>query len=134
MLGSLFAGGNAHARGRETGEHPPGCQELGWEDETDEKSATMYRPKRGAEFVGWADGEHLYLDREAAYAAVAGFAQRGGIPFGVKPRAVWAALTRAGINLADDGRADTTAAIGKWTRRVVQVPRSAVFGVEDGDE
>jgi hypothetical protein len=134
VLRSLFAAGKAHARNKKGGEHPPGHEELGWEDEPDEKSANMYRPKRGAEFVGWADGEHLYLDREAAYAAVAGFAQRGGIPFGVEPRAVWGALKRAGINLADDGRADTTAAIGKQTKRVVQVPRSAVFGGEDGDE
>ncbi len=134
VLRSLFAAGKAHARDKKTGEHPPGCEELGWEDETDEKSTNMYRPKRGAEFVGWADGEHLYLDREAAYAAVAGFAQRGGIPFSVKPRAAWAALKRAGINLADDGRADTTAAIDKRTRRVVQVPRFAVFGGEGGDE
>lgn len=134
VLRSLFAAGRAHVRDKKTGEHPPGHEELGWEDETDEKTGSMYRPKRSAEFVGWADGEHVYLDREAAYAAVAWFAQRGGIPFGVKPRAVWGALKQAGINLADDGRTDTTAAIGKRTRRVVQIPRQAVFGREDRSE
>ncbi len=133
VLRSLFAAGKAYARDKKTGEHPPRHEELGWEDETDERAVDVYRPKRGADFVGWADADHLYLDREAAYAAVSGFAQRGDIPFGVKPRAVWSTLKRAGINLADDGRADTTAAIGGKSRRVVQVPRAAVFGGEDSE-
>jgi hypothetical protein len=126
LLGSLFAGGNAHAKARETGEHPPGCQELGWEDETDEKSANMYRPKRGAEFVGWADGTNLYLDKEAAYAAVAHFAARGGIPFGIKPRALWDALKRAGVTAADEGRTDTLVRVEGKPKRVVRVSRAAL--------
>jgi hypothetical protein len=131
VLRSLFAGGKAYVRDRETGKEPAAWEELGWEDETDEKAADMYRPRRGADFVGWADGEHVYLDREAVYAAVSGFAQRGGIPFGIKPRAVWGALKRAGINLADEGRTDTTARVGRKSKRVVQVPRTAIFGDHD---
>jgi hypothetical protein len=106
----------------------------GGEDETDEKAADMYRPKRGAEFVGWADADHLYLDREAAYAAVAAFTQRGGLPFGIKPRALWGALKRAGVSRTDANRADTTARICGGTRRVVQVPRESVFGGGHGDD
>ncbi|MDQ3638767.1 MAG: DUF927 domain-containing protein [Actinomycetota bacterium] len=131
VLRSLFAAGKAYARDRETGEEPSGHEDLGWEDETDEKAAGVYRPKRNADFVGWADEEHLYLDREAAYATVAGFTQKGGIPFGIKPRAVWGALKRAGINLPDEGRTDTTARVGKKSKRVVQVPRAAIFGNHD---
>ncbi len=134
VLRSLFAAGKAYIRDRETGEEPSGHEDLGWEDETDDKAAGMYRPRRGAEFVGWADDAYLYLDRETAYAAVAGFAQRGGIPFGIKPRAVWGALKRAGINLTDEGRTDTTARVGKKPKRVVQIPRSAVFGGEHDGE
>ncbi len=36
-------------------------------------------PERSTAFVGWADEDHFYLDKDAAYAAVSGFAQRGGI-------------------------------------------------------
>ncbi len=133
LLGSLFAGGNAHAKARETGEHPPRCQELGWEDETDEQSTNMYRPKRGAEFVGWADGAQLYLDKESAYAAVAHFATRGNIPFGIKPRALWEALKRAGVSLTDEGRTDTTTKVEGKTRRVVQVPRAMIFGGDSNE-
>jgi hypothetical protein len=128
LLRSLFAAGKVYVRHKDTGGQPPGWESLGWEDETDMTSSDMYRPRRHAEFVGWADGDHLYLDRETAFAAVSGFAQRGGIPFGIKPRALWDALKRAQISLADGGRSDTTARIEGRTRRVVQTPRVAVFG------
>jgi len=56
---------------------------MGWE-----RYETQYdegvNPKKNADFIGWADDVHQYLDNEAAYAAVAGFAQRRGIPFGIK--------------------------------------------------
>jgi hypothetical protein len=132
VLRSLFAAGKAYAKDRETGKQPAAWEELGWE-ENDDPSGEMYRPKRGAEFVGWADTEYLYLDRETAYAAVAGFAQRGGIPFGIKPRSLWGALKRAGISLADSGRTDTTAWIGGKAKRVVQVPRTAIFEGEQDE-
>lgn len=126
VLRSLFAAGKAYARDRETGKEPAGWEDLGWEDETDDKAADMYRPRRGAEFVGWADREHLYLDKEAAYAAVAHFATRGGIPFGIKPRAVWGALKRAGINLSDEGRTDTLARVEGKPRRIVRLHRASL--------
>ena len=126
VLRSLFASGKAYVRDRETGKEPAGWEELGWEDETDDKAADMYRPRRGAEFVGWADREHLYLDKEAAYAAVAHFATRGGIPFGIKPRAVWGALKRAGLNLSDEGRTDTLARVEGKPRRIVRLHRASL--------
>ncbi len=67
------------------------------------------------------------LEREMD-AAVSEFTARGGIPFGIKPRALWGALKRAGISHADEGRADTTARIRGGTKRVVQVPRGSVLG------
>ncbi|MDP9475894.1 MAG: hypothetical protein M3R38_09435 [Actinomycetota bacterium] len=52
----------------------------------------------------------------------------------MKPRAAWDALKRAGINLADEGRADTTTRVKNKSRRVVQIPRTALFGGDEGDE
>src|SRR3712207_9176821 len=83
-------------------------------------------PKKGAEFIGWADDAYLYLEKDAAYAAVAGFAQRGGIPFGIKPRTLWAALKRAELSLASEGRTDTLARVQGKPKRVVQVRREAI--------
>jgi hypothetical protein len=125
LLRSLFAAGKAYARDREGGKQPPGWEELGWE-ETDTTAGDLYQPKRGAEFVGWADDTHLYLDKEAAYATVAGFAQRGAIPFGIKPRALWSTLKRAGVSLADEGRSDTLARVGSKPKRVVQIRRNSI--------
>jgi len=105
---------------------------MGWE-----RYETQYdegvNPKKNAEFVGWADDFHLYLDKEAAYAAVAGFAQRGGIPFGIKPRTLWAALKRAGLSLADEGRTDTLVRVQGRPKRVVQLRRGAIRETKAGE-
>jgi hypothetical protein len=45
--------------------------------------------------VEWTDEEYLYLDKKSAFAAVAVFAQKGGLPFGIKERALWEALARS---------------------------------------
>jgi hypothetical protein len=132
LLRSLFAADRAYVRDRETGEQPPDWRELGGWEETDDTSE-LCRPARGAEFVGWADEGHLYLDRDNAYAAVASFAAHGGIPFGIKQRALWGSLKQAGLNLADQGRNDTTAWVCGKSKRVVQIARRAVFEGE-GDE
>jgi hypothetical protein len=133
LLRSLFAADLAYLRSRETGKQPPEWEELGGWEETDD-SIEQYRPKHSAAFVGWADETYLYLDREAAYAAVSHFAQRGSIPFGIKPRALWSALKRAGVNLADAGRNDTLARVQGKPKRVVQIRREAIREEEAADE
>jgi hypothetical protein len=134
ILRSLFDAGRVYARDRETGKEPPDFEEMGWE-----RYETQYEegvnPKKNAEFIGWTDDTHLYLDKEAAYAGVAGFAQRGGIPFGIKPRTLWAALKRAGLSLTGEGRTDTLARVQGKPKRVVQVQREAIREeVAEGDE
>ena len=114
---------------KQTGGQPPSQEDLGWEEDT---VNSEYRPKRNADFVGWADDEYIYLDQDNAYAAVAAFAQRGAIPFGVKPRVLWEGLKRAGISLTDTGRNATTAWICGGSKRVVQLPLTII--VERGDD
>ena len=133
ILRSLFAAGKAYVRNKETGEQPLAWEELGWE-ESDTELDDSYQPKRNAEFVGWADDDYLYLDQDTAYAAVAGFAQRGAIPFGIKPRALWEALKRAGISLTDSGRNATTAWICGRSKRVVQLPLTIIIKEENDDD
>ena len=129
ILRSLFVAGKACVRDKQTGGQPPSRDELGWEVDAYDGE---YRPKRNAEFVGWADDEYIYLDQDNAYAPVAAFAQRGAIPFGVKPRVVWEGLKRAGISLTDTGRNATTAWICGGSKRVVQLPLTII--VERGDD
>jgi hypothetical protein len=135
---SLFAAKRAYVRDRQNGNHPPRCLQLGWEDldaadeDSDSRFSTaMFRSASRAEFVGWANAEFLYLDKEAAYAAVSGFAQRGNIPFGIKPKTLWEAMSRSGKSLADAGRNDTTTRIGGTSRRVIQIPRELVVGEDE---
>jgi hypothetical protein len=129
LLRSLFEAGKAFAKDKETGQQPREWKRLGWK-QNDGEFGPAFQPRRGADFVGWAAEVHLFLDRDAAYAAVSNFATRGGIPFGIKPRALWEDLKRAGISLTDKGRTDTTAQIEKRSQRVVQVPLKAVIGGE----
>jgi hypothetical protein len=126
MLASLFEGGRVFVKGKDTGKHPSGCVRLGW-DETEES----YEPKRGADFIGWAGDVHLYLDKDAVYAAVVSFANRGGISFGIKQRALWDSLKRSEMSLANEGRTDTTARIEKKPRRVIQIAKETVLGRTD---
>jgi hypothetical protein len=133
ILGSLFDAGRVYIRDRDSGKEPAGFEEMGWE-----RYETQYEegvaPKKNAEFIGWADEAHLYFEKDAAYAAVAGFTQRGGIPFGIKPRTLWAALKRAELSLTSEGRTDTLARVQGKPKRVVQIRRSAIReGVSGGE-
>jgi hypothetical protein len=139
FMSSLFAAKRAYVKNREYGKIPPWqCLQIGWEDMAaawEDPNATdpveRFHAASKAEFVGWADESFLYLDKEAAYAAVSGFAQRGGLPFGIKPKALWEAMSRSGKSLVDPGRNDTTAKIEGKTRRIIQIPRELVV---DEDE
>jgi hypothetical protein len=76
------------------------------------------------------DEQFFYLDKDAAYAAVQEFANRGDIPFGIKPRQLWEGLAKAGRSVADEGRHDTQVRIAGKRPRVVQIPRVHVEGRE----
>jgi len=135
ILRSLFGAGRVYAKDKETGKEPQDYDDLGWEQYETRNDEWVVQPRRTADFVGWADGTYLYLDKEAAYAAVSGFAQRGSIPFGIKPRTLWSALKSTGLSLADEGRTDTLARVQGKPKRVVQVQREAIREeVAEGDE
>ena len=129
ILRSLFDASRVYAKDRETGTHPEDWATLGWEKRETQHGVDIV-PERSATFIGWVDESYLYLDKDAAYAAIAGFAQRGGIPFGIKPRLLWEALKRADKSLANQGRTDSVARVESKPRRVVQVSREAIFSDE----
>jgi hypothetical protein len=104
---------------------------LGWERRETQDGADIV-PERGASFVGWIDEEFIYLDKHAAYAAVARFANRGDIPFGIRQRALWQALKRAGLTICAPGRPDSKPRIEGSTKWVVQIHRSIL--TDEGGE
>jgi hypothetical protein len=135
ILRSLFDAKEVFVVDRKNGSQPPQCWTLGWsevkdDDEDEHIRAKSYTKPYNAKAIGWADKDHLYLNKDVAYAAVAGFAQRNGVPFGVKPGMVWDALARSGKSLSDKERTDTSVRIQGSTKRVVQLLRSAVFDME----
>jgi hypothetical protein len=132
LLRTLFNAGRAYAKDRETNMAPQTYDELGWEDRENFDGDKVTEPRRGAEFVGWADETFLYLDKDAAYGAVAGFTQRGGIPFGIMPRALWQSLARARLSVTGPGRTDSVARIEGRPKRIVQIARAKMLGGEDG--
>ena len=75
----------------------------------------------------------FYIWMQAAYAAVSGFARGGGLPSGIKPRALWEEMSRSGKSLADAGRNKTTAKMEAKTGRMIQIPRELVVDEDKGD-
>jgi hypothetical protein len=132
ILRSLFEADKAYVKDREHGTHPEDWATLGWEQHEMQQGVDIV-PERRASFVGWVDDQYLYLDKNSAYAAVSSFAQRGGLPFAVRSRMLWTALSSSGINLTDPGRTDTTAWICGKSQRVVQMPRRKIF-LTDNEE
>ena len=95
-------------------------------------SSPQEQPTRSCQgdSIGWADEGYLYLHPDLAYAADSEFTRKGRIPFGIRPRALWDAMARSGMNLADKDRSTTTARIRGKTKRVIKIPHSAVFAPE----
>jgi hypothetical protein len=83
-------------------------------------------PEPAGKFVGWVDDRFFYLENDGAYAAVQEYANRGGIPFGIKPRALWEALAKSEVSIAIEGRIDTVTRVAGKPKRVVQIPRVAI--------
>jgi hypothetical protein len=135
ILRSLFDAKRVFAKDRWSGEEPPERLRLGWEERPQDPSleASTFRPAPKADFAGWVDEDFLYLDPQAAYGAVSSFSQRSGIPFGIKPGALWEAMARSGKSLADAGRNNTTARVEDQSRRVIQIPLKAILDEDKGD-
>jgi hypothetical protein len=135
ILRSLFDAKRVFVKDRESGEEPPERLRLGWEESSQDPSleSSAFRPAHKADFVGWVDEDFLYLDPQAAYGAVSSFSQRSGIPFGIKPGALWEAMARSGKSLADAGRNNTTARVEGQSRRVIQIPLKAILDEDKGD-
>jgi hypothetical protein len=80
----------------------------------------------GEEKVGWADESALYLIPEVAFTAVPKACRESGEPFPVRERRLKKDLQREGLSDCEPDRLDTTAKIGRTTKRVLKLHREAV--------
>jgi hypothetical protein len=85
LLCALLSTGKAHLAGANGGE-PPDAERWGWRLEQVGENA-VWRSSR--QHVGWIDGEEVYLQPEASYAAVRAAAQAQGSDLGVLQRTLW---------------------------------------------
>lgn len=107
LLREMFTQKLIYLRGVD-GQEPPDAVLFGWEAyEIDGEE--KFRPGNNAAFMGWSDGEYLYLLPEAVYKEVARFSQSQGTIFPVKAQTLWKHLEVEGLLITErskdkDGR------------------------------
>ena len=77
LLGGAIVSGAAYVAAAD-GTEPDTAERWGWRRERGADYSTTWRPS--GSLVGWVDGDNLYLDPVAAYAAAAGYRDQDGRP------------------------------------------------------
>lgn len=98
MLAAL-ASGRAHAANREGG-MPEGAQAWGWREEISDEPAWRPQGRR----VGWVEGNDLYLEPEASYAAAQELARDQNEAIPVSPRTLNQRLKERGLLASWDSK------------------------------
>lgn len=113
LLSAAISSGEAHIA-TPSGEKPdaaPGVVEAlwGWRQQrygADGGSIHIQWLPQGRR-IGWLDGEHLYLDPEAAYAAAQLLGQQSGDPLTVTQRTLWKRLHERHLLVSHDSARET---------------------------
>lgn len=93
-LRAAIASGRAHVA-NESGGEPENPSAWGWRRVATGRMSAEWRPQ--GQRVGWLDGEDLYLEPDAAYAAAQGVARDGGEPIPVGPKTLHKRLHERGV-------------------------------------
>ena len=97
LLASVIASGRGHLAGP-NGEAPDAAERWGWRCSTagtGEHARDEWRPQ--GHRVGWVDGEAVFLEPEAAYAAAHALAHEQGTSLAVSARTLWKRLDERGL-------------------------------------
>ena len=81
------------------GRTPTDAERWGWTLE--DALSGSYRSR--GDLLGWVEGDNVYLQPDAAYAAVRQFAEKAGVPFGNSKNAVHKALLEKGLLASTTG-------------------------------
>ncbi|MHB1524617.1 MAG: DUF3854 domain-containing protein [Candidatus Dormibacteria bacterium] len=100
LLSAALASGRAHVAAAD-GCSPETPSAWGWRRE-EVRDGPAWRPQ--GRRVGWLDGEALYLEPEASYAAAQGMAGEQGESLSVSPRTLWKRLRERGLLASWDER------------------------------
>ena len=110
------------------GDVPPSPERWGWQrrDVGEELTWVPLTPQR----IGWVDGEDLYLQPDAAYAAVRRLAQDEGDGVPLAPKTLWKRLDEKGLLASrdEDGRNLVRRTLGGDRRRVLHIAASTREG------
>jgi hypothetical protein len=103
LLGAALASGRAHLAAPDGG-HPETPSAWGWRRE-DGRNGPDWRPQ--GRRVGWIDGEQLYLEPEASYAAAQGMAGEQGESLTVSAPTLRRRLKERGLLASTDAKRET---------------------------
>jgi hypothetical protein len=95
LLRSVIASGRAHLTAPD-GTRPPGDEPWGWRVHGGSSEAKGER-------IGWVDGEYVYLDPDASYAAVQRLGDEVGDRLSVTPQTLRKRLKEQGLLVSSDG-------------------------------
>lgn len=102
LLNAALASGRAHVAGAE-GREPPQAEAWGWREVivgAGDNARVEWRPQ--GERVGWLDGEDLFLDLDAAYAAAQTVGYKFGDSLTLTPRTLSKRLYERGLLRSTD--------------------------------
>jgi len=124
LLRAVFASGRGHVAG--VAGSSPGASAWGWRRDGDSLRA------QGA-CVGWLDGADLYLEPEAAYAAVQSFARESGDSLAVTSRTLHKRLREQGLLESVDTERDRLTVrrtLGEARRDVLHLRAETIYPPE----
>jgi hypothetical protein len=136
LLAGALVSGDAHIADAETQNEPAEPADpaaWGWQARTEQlgQSETKTWLPLGAR-IGWVRGDDLFLESEAAFAAVQRLASRQGTSLGVSARTLWKRMEERNLLVSrSEGRSTTRTQIGGSRRRVVHLG-AAFLSTEDG--
>ena len=127
LLAAVLSSGKGHVAAP-NGDVPPSPERWGWQrrDVGEELTWVPLTPQR----IGWVDGEDLYLQPDAAYAAVRRLAQDEGDGVPLAPKTLWKRLDEKGLLASrdEDGRNLVRRTLGGDRRRVLHIAASTLEG------
>jgi hypothetical protein len=104
LLGSVLSQKRAYLTTPQGG-RPEEAGRWGWEAMAVTINDAQHHPPSGKPVIGWVQGHDMYLDPEAAYAAVQDLAHEQGGSVGVGAKTVWKRLKEKNlVETADEGR------------------------------
>lgn len=127
LLSSAVATGQAYLADAETGEKPESPETWGWRKRTFVAGGLEQEEWQAkGNLVGWIDGDDVYLDPDAAFAAVQRLASQQGSSLAITQQTLWKRLAEKGKlasldNRGGKSRNQVRKTIGERRRSVIHI-------------